>query len=152
MTNTGHVLKTDPENGRWVLSYSQRPWTVNSERGRGGTKNRGHWSQRAKLVKEWREAFYELAVEAQIPELGAIHVEALQICKPGVMPDTGACYLAVKAAIDGLVDAGVIPNDRGAEVPSIKMWAPEKSRPIGDCLRLLIIDATDEQPEELRAA
>jgi hypothetical protein len=38
--------------------------------------------------------------------------------------DTGACYPAVKAAIDGLVDAGVLPGDTGTHVPSITFLAP----------------------------
>ena len=38
--------------------------------------------------------------------------------------DTGACFPAVKAAIDGLVDAGVLPGDTGQFVPSITFLAP----------------------------
>jgi hypothetical protein len=39
-------------------------------------------------------------------------------------PDTAACYPAVKAAIDGLVDAGVIPDDDPEHVVEIRFAAP----------------------------
>lgn len=38
--------------------------------------------------------------------------------------DTGACFPAVKAAIDGLVDAGVLPGDTGLHLSSITFLAP----------------------------
>lgn len=144
------VLKSDPDRGRWVLEYPRRPWTVNSERGRGGTKDTGHWSKRSGLVREWRQAFHDLAVEAQIPPLGQAHFEIMQICRDRRRPDTAACVLAAKAAVDGLVDAGVLPNDTADEVLSKKFWAPEVVKGT-DAMRILIVRAESE-PVQLEEA
>lgn len=125
----------------WELTYHARPWTVNSERGRAGRKGQGtsgHWSKRAALVRAWREAFKDLAEDQQIPHLPRLHIVVQQFCPDRRMPDTGACYGAVKAAIDGLRDAGVIDDDTGEFVPSILMLAPELDKDIGNALRLTI--------------
>lgn len=91
-----------------ALRYERRPWTLNAERsGTGG----GHF-RRAKLVKEWREVFAQLARDAGVPTFDAICVTVYpELRHRGSMPDTAACIGAAKAAIDGLVDAGVIPDD-----------------------------------------
>jgi hypothetical protein len=38
--------------------------------------------------------------------------------------DTGACFPAAKAAIDGLVDAGVVEDDTAKQVVQIDFHAP----------------------------
>lgn len=133
-----------PEQRSWCLTYHSRPWTHNTERGRGGTRT-GHWSYRAALTKEWREAFFILAKKEKVPHMDAIHVDVYQSCKKGRMPDTGACAPAVKAAVDGLVDANVILDDTHTYVKSIRYWAPEKDRDKEDCLTLRISDASLER-------
>lgn len=96
----------------WLLSYPARPWLVNGERA-GGTRGIGGHHGRSERVREWRQAYVDLCVANRVPPLRWVCIEALQTCRTRIMPDIGACYPAVKAAIDGLVDAGVIPNDRG---------------------------------------
>lgn len=88
----------------WSLVYAKRPWTTNSER-------RWNRYRRAEEVKEWRGAFQLLARNAQIPALTKIAVHATPIMPDRNFQDTAACNPAVKAAIDGIVDAGVIPDD-----------------------------------------
>lgn len=125
------VIRLLDADGRptWTLAYPQRPWTVNSERGRGGrnqsSRSSGHWTDRAELTKEWRQAFWGLAKEQRIPALTSIGIFVQQVCRNRKRPDPGACYPAVKAAIDGLVDAGVIPDDGPDYVDFITFWAPE---------------------------
>jgi hypothetical protein len=41
------------------------------------------------------------------------------------IPDVAACFPAVKAAIDGIVDAGTIPDDDPSHLVSICFHAPE---------------------------
>jgi hypothetical protein len=102
----------------WTLTYPARPWTVNDERKR-------HWSDRATKTKEWREAFGWLARKARIPRLPRVFVSVQVECRTAKsMPDPGACYPAVKAAVDGLVDAGVIAGDRAEQVAGLLLWAP----------------------------
>jgi crossover junction endodeoxyribonuclease RusA len=86
------------------VTYESRPWTTNAER----KLNR---YRRAELVREWREAFAWLAKAQRIPLLPSANIHAQPEQKGGVLQDTGACHPAVKAAIDGLVDAGVLIDD-----------------------------------------
>jgi hypothetical protein len=48
-----------------------------------------------------------------------INVIAQPAQKRGRLQDTAACNPSVKAAIDGLVDAGVVPDDTGQHVREI---------------------------------
>lgn len=104
----------------WILIYPDRPWTINSER---------KWNhfKRAAIVKTWREGFFYLAKEAKLSGLLEIEVEGTPILSGRGRPqDVGAAYNAVKAAIDGLVDAGVVPDDSPTYVRRIILCAPEK--------------------------
>lgn len=113
----------------WVLAYFSRPWTLNSER-------TWHHYKRAKFVKEWREAFCALARLEGVPAVNAIEVIATPyLSGRGRTQDVGACFPAVKAAVDGLVDAGVIPEDNPTYVKMLAFRAPEKGE---NALRLEI--------------
>jgi Holliday junction resolvase RusA-like endonuclease len=81
--------------------------------------------QRAKLVKQWRDAFCELAQDAMVPRL-----ECVEICaQPYVLngryrQDVGNCFPSVKAAVDGLVDAGVLVDDNANVVVKLTFMVP----------------------------
>jgi hypothetical protein len=84
-----------------------------------------HTFERAALVKEWRQAFAILAREAHIPSLERIAITAMPVrANRRSRPDVAACYPAVKAAIDGLVDAGVVDNDDPDHVTEIRFTSP----------------------------
>lgn len=100
------------------LVHRARPWTANAER-------RLHFHARAALVAEWRAAFKILALEAHMPALGRIAVTAMPIrADRRSRPDVAACYPAAKAAVDGLVDAGVIPDDDPDHLVELRFTAP----------------------------
>lgn len=104
----------------WVLKYEARPWLLNYERaGAGG----GHY-KRAERVREWREAYAQLVAVERVPPLRFLHAEVLQACRDRRIPDTGSCFPAAKAAIDGLVDAGVLPDDGPEFVRSLTFLRP----------------------------
>lgn len=109
------------ENTTWRIEYPQRPWTTNGERS-------GNRWERAALVKEWRNAFHMLARQARIPELNHIEVTVEPHQLGGRSQDVAACNPAAKAAIDGLVDAGVIPDDGPQYLKSITFLPPQKGR------------------------
>lgn len=94
----------DPQRaapGTYALTFTERPWSLNDERNH-------HWSERAERVGRWRGAFAVLALEQDLGHADAIAVTA----EPhGIRQDIGNCYPAVKAAIDGLIDARVIEDD-----------------------------------------
>lgn len=117
----------------WVLEYPARPWTTNAER-------RGHRYERAALTKEWRGAFYWLAKVQQIPALGTVTIMVEPLQARGPLQDTAACNPAVKAAIDGLVDAGVIPDDSGQFVRGITFLPARKLKDA------LVLTITEVQP------
>ncbi len=103
------------------LELAQRPWTTNGERA-------GNRWQRAELVKTWRSAFNILAKSEQIPEMEWISVTVEPHQKGGRLQDVGACNPAVKAAIDGIVDAGVLPDDSPKYMKSLIFLAPQNDR------------------------
>lgn len=102
----------------WILFYGERPWTLNAER-------TWHHHKRAKYVKEWRDAFCEEATKLNIPKLDIISIEAMPILPTRRLQDCANCFPAVKAAIDGLVDAEVIEDDNPNFISSIKFYSPE---------------------------
>ena len=99
-----------------TLRLEDRPWTLNVER-------QGNRYKRAALVKKWRKAFADLAEGFSPLEQVAVIAQP-ELRNRASMPDTGACIGAVKAAIDGLVDAGVLVEDGPAVVKSLTFLAP----------------------------
>lgn len=94
----------------WLLEYRSKPWTVNDERA-GGKRGVGGYRGRATLTREWRDTFAQLCQAQRIPPLQWLTVEARQICPDRRRADVAGVSPAVKAALDGIVDAGVIPDD-----------------------------------------
>ena len=114
----------------WVLEDSERPWTANAER-------RWHHHKRAQVVRDARERWAWLALSEQIPPMMRISIEATPLrINARSMPDVAACYPAVKAAIDGLVDAGVIPDDNPVHLDRITFRAPQIAKREGLRIRL----------------
>lgn len=97
-----------------------RPWTTNAER------KHAHWAKRAALVSTWRTYFAYAAKRYPALEWAEFEVEPFQ--KGGRLQDTGACHPAVKAAIDGLVDAGILEDDSPAYVRAITFLPPQRGK------------------------
>lgn len=105
----------------FAMTFEQRPWTTNAER----AENR---YRRAEMIKVWREAYFWLAKQQKIPPMRWITVTAEPHQKMGRLQDVGACNPAVKAAVDGLVDAGVLPDDSSAYMRSLTFLPPVKGK------------------------
>ena len=105
---------------QWYLEvHGRRPTTLNQER------KQNNWGRRATDTKWWRTQFADMALQAEIPRYDRISVAVVPLHKNGRSPqDTGACFPAAKAAIDGLVDAGVIEDDTPDQVLQIDFHAP----------------------------
>lgn len=91
----------------WELIHWERPWTLNAERAR-------HWMEHRRITTEWREAWHILAMAVPLPKkLERVRIIATPIRanRSGGRQDVGACFPAVKAAIDGLIDYGMCVND-----------------------------------------
>jgi len=120
MTNTS-PLSAMRRPSRWTLVFPRRPLSLNDER-------KKHWSQRAKDATEWRTEAAWLAREQRIPAGGKILI-TVEVWQSGRLQDVANCYPSVKAAIDGIVDAGVIPDDTPEYLDSITFVAPKRCKP-----------------------
>ena len=100
------------------------------------------------MVRDARARWAWHALAARVPRLDRIRVEAQPMSKDRRWrPDVAACYPSVKAAIDGLVDARVIPDDDDRHVLNLTFLPVDIGEANG--LRITIVDLSD-QPEEIR--
>jgi hypothetical protein len=104
----------------WTVEYYERAWTTNAER--SGNK----W-ERAKLTKKWRTDFATLGKFHNAPKYAWIDI-VVDLQLKGPLQDTGSCFPSVKAAVDGLVDIGVIPDDSPQFVHSLHFTAPKRAK------------------------
>jgi hypothetical protein len=120
----------------WELEITgKRPTTLNQER------KRNNWGHRATDTKWWREKFCDLAVDMDVPALDRIRISVFPLHKDGRSPqDTGACFPAAKAAIDGLVDAGIVEDDTADQVVRVDFHAPITHYGL-DGLRIVVQEA-----------
>lgn len=96
---------------------------------------------RAEFVRNWREAFEKLA-RAQRParRFDQVHITVVHHrLNRRSMPDVGGCLPSAKAAIDGLVDAGVLPADDPKHVLQLTFVAPVVSG--YEALELIVTEA-----------
>lgn len=116
----------------WELTYNARPISLNRSYGHDRHSRTAH-------VIEWRDAFVWLAKKERIPKLDAITVTVVTRLH-GRMQDIGNNYVSVKAAIDGLVLARVIPNDTGDHLKALTFLPPVRVPPSEPCSMSLLIE------------
>lgn len=93
-----------------------RPVVLNAER-------REHWRDHRENTRQSRGDATTLARAARFPKLWHGYIVATpSVVHP--LPDPGNNYPTVKAALDGLVDAGVLPDDKFPHVRGILMLPP----------------------------
>jgi len=84
-----------------------------------------HFHKQAELVKQWRQYAHFAAVNARLRDrLDRVAITVETHLKGRRSQDIGANFPAVKAAIDGLVDAHVIPDDTPEFLVSLTFLAP----------------------------
>lgn len=140
MTGGNHLRAVGPgeraePRRSWTLEWEQRPVPMNKYRTL-------HYRERANYDREWRRIFGTLAQVARVPHLAAVNITVVQTCAHHSLPDVGAAYPTAKAAIDGLVDAGVLDDDTPEIVRFIGFAAPERS----DKDRLVLVLEEGEPP------
>lgn len=111
------AVMTDFATDAWALFHAGPVW---------GTNARLHWAEKARRVAEWRDAFAWLAKAERIPHLDRCSVDAAVTYARGRQPDIGHGWEAIKAGVDGLVDAGVMDDDDPTHLVSLTMPAPRK--------------------------
>jgi crossover junction endodeoxyribonuclease RusA len=85
-----------------------------------------HWAVRSEATKQWRHSAGWAAKAAKIPPLSVVIVEAQPWQSKGVLADAGNHLPSVKAAIDGLVDVGVLHDDDPTHVAALILLAPRR--------------------------
>jgi len=120
-------------------------WTLTVDMcGRPTTTNMVHrWHHRAVSAdrKQWRHAGAVLARQASIPAMDCCHIEVTGRYPGGTLPDTDAVAPSLKGVIDGLVDAGVIPDDTGRHIATITYHAPVKAPGLPPALLVTVREA-----------
>ena len=106
---------TEPR--RWQVNVATPLLTLNAERTQ-------HWRKRAKYVKAVRTAFTEATLEAGVPHLDRARMVAQPLQTRGPLADILGHVPTVKAAIDGIVDAGVLEDDRPAYLLAVVCRPP----------------------------
>lgn len=98
--------------GPWVLSIEGlgRPITMNAER--TSSMSKGTLARVRAAEREWRDAVATEARRAGIPPLQRAFAVFQAFYPNNVVVDPDALPSCCKAGFDGLVDAGVLPNDR----------------------------------------
>lgn len=120
-----------------TLRVDLRPWTANAAR------SASHWSVVARKTAQWREAWCAEARARSVPALGPTVITATPFLRDGRgRQDVAGCFPAVKAAIDGLVDAGVWPDDTPEHVVELRFRPPVRGQ--GDALELELAPARVE--------
>lgn len=104
-----------PRSARHVFVWPLRPMTVN-------VAVRSHHRVVSAFTAEWREAFRLMAQGCVPLAWCTIVVEHLTATRRKV--DVGAGALATKAAIDGIVDGGVLVDDGPDYVRRVTFNAP----------------------------
>lgn len=107
-----------------------------------------HFRKKAELVKALRNTAWATARQAKLPALQRAHI--FYVLHPDTKKrrrDPGNWSPSAKAAVDGLVDAGVLPDDNEAHLlgPDPRIGIPIK----GGQLVLIITDLDQMPPAHL---
>ena len=76
--------------------------------------DRLHWAQKARVTRTIRGMTCLLARSARIPTVGHVTVRLVWEVRDNRRRDEDNAYPTFKAMCDGLVDAGVVPDDTPA--------------------------------------
>ena len=110
--------------------------------------DRMHWARKAKITARIRAASAGLALAAGLPRrLGHVHVTVHVHGRTNGRMDPANAYPTVKAAIDGLTDYGVWPDDddKHLDGPDMRRGAPATDLPKGwHRLTFTIIEGADQ--------
>ena len=96
-----------------------RPLTINQV----AKMHRQAWASHTRIT---REEWWALALQARLPRMQRAVVEVTPLHQTFRSPqDVAACAPAAKAAIDGLVTAGVLPDDNPEHLLAVTFLPPD---------------------------
>ncbi len=124
-------------SGEWVLELPfTKPLSLNTSHGK--------WIMRHLAVKPWREAACTLAQAAKIPACRRITVQLNYIPRDDRPRDPLNLVASLKAIEDGLVDAGVIPDDSNRYHTSVMPQIAKKGPARANGNRLWVVVTAHE--------
>lgn len=107
-----------PRSVQLVIDTAGRPPTSNQRR-------REHWRTSQRSAGAWRAAGAWAALEGRVTPFSSVSIEAWgRYPNRRGLPDPDGISPAVKSALDGLVDRGVIEDDRAPYVLALTYRAP----------------------------
>jgi crossover junction endodeoxyribonuclease RusA len=103
--------------------------------------HKSHWTKRANLTKVTRSI---AAGQAKgIPRLEKVKIRAVYSAPDNRRRDASNIFMSVKAAVDGIVDAGVLKDDSDRYVVSVEVVrSPDNIK--GGQLTIEVIEVEDE--------
>lgn len=128
---------------KFELFVPGKIWSINAERSM-------HYRKRAALVSPVRTASMLLAADAMragtvAPYWGPVTVTFRPHQATANLADTANHLPACKAALDGIVDAGILHDDDSAHVVAQTFLAPVKAKPTGVTV---VVESADEQDSD----
>ncbi len=84
------------------------------------------WMERSRRTRQWRELTHARAVAEQLPRFTQAHIMAELLFADSRRRDPANWAPTAKACVDGLVDAGVFPDDDFAHVTGPDMRIGKK--------------------------
>lgn len=104
--------------------------------------DRMHYQDRKNRTRAWRDAAIVAGRQARLPMLEQAHVWAYVRFRDSRKHDAGNWYLTAKAAIDGLVEAGMLlPDDDDEHLRGPDMRPAPRRSPF-PVLDLVIVDTS----------
>ena len=124
--------------GEWIIEIDSlgRPLTENAA-------HRMHYRKVSSIRKQYREAGFWLAKRAKIPALETARFEVWgSYPDHRSLPDPSALAPAFKGVLDGMVDARVLPDDKGEHVLGVSYLPPAVCKGLPPALMVKVIACT----------
>lgn len=112
------------------------------------SNGRYHWASRARRTRKLRTRAALAARAARVPPMVRARITVHVHGRTRARTDPANAYPAIKACVDGLVDAGVLPDDDAAHLdgPDMRLGDPDPAMPAGHHrLTVNITDTTDDK-------
>lgn len=149
---TAAAVTTRAEHTSGVDRFGRRTWTLQIPAPADWLSSNGRTVARAlaAVIKAWRDAARLYAIQAKLPKgLERVHVTARCHFTMTRKRDAGNRYPTAKAAVDGLVDYGLVVDDNDDFVlgPDMRRGhnVDRKAYPGGG---LLVLTITELRPED----
>lgn len=151
---TAPAATTRAEHSAGVDASGRRTWTIQIPAPAGWLSANGRTDHRAlaAVIKAWREAARVYALQAKLPRgLARVHVLARCHFVINRRRDVGNAYPTAKAAVDGLVDYGLIADDNDDILlgPDMRRGpnVDKKAYPGGGLLTLTVTELSGDEDE-----